>query len=437
MENRSSRNPIGSTKIFALVMRYESRTMMVRADSAFPVWLRQTTEHLSACMMFAEEEEAIFQVILMWECREAPMVDEAGNRCKLLWIWGTIPNGITMESAIQQCSLIVQQAPFWVAATWSHGNRSWRGSGPGLLPEETGQLMLVKSDDDGKTWSKPMNITKQVKRPEWCFLLQGPGKGITMRDGTIVFAAQFQDTPENNRLPRSSIIYSKDHGKTWQMGTGAYDDTTEAQVVEIEPGVLMLNCRYNRQAKRVVMITRDMGKTWQEHSTSRKSLIEPGSCMASLIHVEQELTRLFKHGPKSSKSDSLHNKSLLLFSNPNSTRGRNHITIKASLDNGKTWPPEKHLLLDEGLGAGYSCMSIIDRQTVGILYEGSMSQLAFQRISLKDILAKKSKRPETLPKNKKSTLTLPQVFGNHMVLQAGKELPVWDKLFRIRKFMSL
>ncbi|MFP6765334.1 MAG: exo-alpha-sialidase, partial [Planctomycetaceae bacterium] len=84
----------------------------------------------------------------------------------------------------------------WVAATWSHGNRSWRGSGPGLMPGETGQFMLVRSDDDGVTWSKPINITTQVKKPEWCFLLQGPGKGITMRDGTLVFAAQYQDPPE-------------------------------------------------------------------------------------------------------------------------------------------------------------------------------------------------------------------------------------------------
>ncbi|MBT7734042.1 MAG: glycosyl hydrolase, partial [Verrucomicrobia bacterium] len=58
----------------------------------------------------------------------------------------------------------------WVAATWSHGNRSWVGSGPGMKPEETGQLMLVRSDDDGVTWSKPINITAQVKKPEWCFI---------------------------------------------------------------------------------------------------------------------------------------------------------------------------------------------------------------------------------------------------------------------------
>jgi len=298
----------------------------------------------------------------------------------------------------------------WVAATWSHGNRSWRGSGPGLKPEETGQLMLARSDDDGVTWSEPINITEQVKRPEWCFLLQGPGKGITMRDGTIVFAAQYQDPPEQKRLPHSTIMYSKDHGRTWQVGTGAFDDTTESQVVEIEPGVLMLNCRYNRKPVRVVMTTRDMGKTWQKHITSERTLIEPGACMASLIDVDREVGKDLG--------------GWLLFSNPDSTRGRNHITIKASCDRGLTWPKEHRLLLDEGTGAGYSCMSMIDDRTVGILYEGSQAHLTFQQIPLKVLFGKersqKSAASGTTPR-----LCLPRVFGSHMVLQADAKIPVW------------
>ena len=171
----------------------------------------------------------------------------------------------------------------WVAATWSHGDRSWRGSGPGLEPEETGQLMIVSSDDDGITWSKPINITKQIKDPKWSFVLQGPGKGITMNDGTIVFAAQYQDPPNPNdqqahRLPHSTIIYSKDHGRNWQVGTGAFDDTTESQVVEIEPGVLMLNCRYNRKSSRVVMTTQDMGKTWKQTRIFAKG-VDRAACL--------------------------------------------------------------------------------------------------------------------------------------------------------------
>ena len=65
----------------------------------------------------------------------------------------------------------------WVAATWSHGERSWRGSGPGLTPEETGQLVLTRSDDDGVTWSKPVNITRQVKDPAWRFVCKDRAKG--------------------------------------------------------------------------------------------------------------------------------------------------------------------------------------------------------------------------------------------------------------------
>lgn len=264
-----------------------------------------------------------------------------------------------------------QTNTIWVAATWSHGNRSWVGSGPGLEPHETGQFMMVKSEDDGKTWSEPINVTKQFKDPAWCFVLVGPGKGITMQDGTLVFAAQYQDPPSKRRLPHSTIIYSKDHGKTWKIAAGAYDDTTEAQVVEIEPGVLMLNCRYNRAPHRVVMVTRDMGKTWAEHSTSRKVLPEPGSCMASLIATK------------------VGDKQWLAFSNPNrDKRPRKEITIKLSDDNGKTWPQKWWALLDENVSAGYSCMTMIDDETIGILYEGSQSHMTFQRIKLRNIVGR-------------------------------------------------
>ncbi len=305
----------------------------------------------------------------------------------------------------------------WVAATWSHGDRSWRGSGPGLKPEETGQLMLVRSDDDGVTWSEPINITRQVKRPEWCFILQGPGKGITMHDGTLVFAAQYQDSPENKRLPHSTIIFSKDHGKTWHVGTGACDDTTESQVVEIQPGVLMLNCRYNRKPVRVVMTSRDMGKTWQKHTTSERALIEPGSCMASLIDVDREVGKDVG--------------GWLLFSNPDSTQGRRRITIKATSDRGLTWPKSHRLLLDEGNSAGYSCMTMIDEKTVGILYEGSQAQMTFQRIPLSDITGRMGplSRPEAShgrdSRPNLRSLRVPRVFGDHMVLQADAEIPVW------------
>ncbi|XAL98876.1 exo-alpha-sialidase [Phycisphaeraceae bacterium D3-23] len=261
----------------------------------------------------------------------------------------------------------------WVGALWSHGNRGWNGSGPGMTPEETGQFILVKSEDDGLTWSDPINITEQIKDPSWRLLLQGPGKGITMSDGALVFPAQFRDA---QGLPHSTLIYSRDGGEHWEIGTGTWDDTTEAQVVELEDGVLMLNCRYNRQNRRVVRTSTDMGATWEEHPTTRDALTEPGSCMASLINVDRELGREYT--------------GVLLFSNPASTAARQEMTIKASVDGGMTWPEDMQVLLDHGRGAGYSCLTMIDEHYVGIVYEGNRAHMTFQRIPLAELIGEKT-----------------------------------------------
>lgn len=57
-------------------------------------------------------------------------------------------------------------------------------------------------------------------------------------------------------------------------------------------------------------------------------------------------------------------------------------TIKISLDGGVTWPDEYQLLLDEGENWGYSCLTMIDKETIGILYESSVAHMAFQAIKL-------------------------------------------------------
>ncbi len=259
----------------------------------------------------------------------------------------------------------------WIVAAWTHGMgnyRAWHNSQDGLTKERTAQLVLSKSTDDGKTWSEPINVTKQVKDPSWKFLLQGPGRGITMQDGTLVFPIQYIDS---TRVPNAGIMYSKDRGETWHIHNHARTNTTEAQVVEVSPGVLMLNMRDNRGGSRAISITTDFGETWTEHPSSRSVLQEP-VCMASLIKVAAE--------------DNVYEKDILLFSNPNTTKGRHHITIKASLDGGLSFPSEYDVLLDEDEGWGYSCLTMIDSETVGILYESSVAHITFQAVPLKDIL---------------------------------------------------
>lgn len=259
----------------------------------------------------------------------------------------------------------------WIVAAWTHGmgnQRAWWSSHPGMDLNHTAQLVMAKSTDDGKTWSAPINVTGQVKLPEWYFLLQGPGRGITTSDGTLVFPIQFID---KTRIPNAGIMYSKDRGETWKIHNYARTNTTEAQVAEVEPGVLMLNMRDNRGGSRAVYTTTDFGQTWKEHESSRTALIEP-VCMASLISVKAK--------------DNVLGKDLLIFSNPNSTSARKDMTIKISMDGGKTWSADHQLLLDEDYNWGYSCLTMIDKETIGILYESSVAHMTFQSIKLKDIV---------------------------------------------------
>ena len=310
--------------------------------------------------------------------------------------WGGLPqkyNGVS-----DACILVDKNTgDIYVAGLWMHGlldkdgkwieglnenSTNWthqwkgRGSQPGTGLKETSQFMIAKSTDDGLSWGFPDNITSKTKRPEWWLFAPAPGQGITLTDGTLVFPTQGRD---ENGLPFSNITYSKDHGKTWVTSNPAYQDVTECSVVQLGDGALMLNMRErsNRGRQegngRAIAVTADLGKTWTEHPTSRRALIEP-ACQASLLRHDYIEDGEERH--------------VLLFANPNSKERRNNITIKVSFDDGQTWPEEYWMLLDEGRGAGYSCMTSIDEHTIGIFYEGSQADIQFQAIPLKELLKK-------------------------------------------------
>jgi sialidase-1 len=252
-----------------------------------------------------------------------------------------------------------------VAALWSKGNRSIAGSIGGISSDSTGQFMLTYSDDGGEHWVKPYSITPQIKNPSWKILFQGPGSGICMKDGTLVFPAQFWDS---TKMPYATIVYSKDHGKTWHCeGVGAKSNTTESQVVELPNGNLMLNMRDNRGGYRSVATTNDLGKTWMTHSTSFNTLMDP-VCQASLIRTKLKIKGKLRDA--------------LVFSNPNDAKDRKNITIKVSLDNGLSWPKDLQFLVHTDESYGYSSLVAIDQNTIGILYEG-VKDLYFAKISYK------------------------------------------------------
>jgi sialidase-1 len=253
-----------------------------------------------------------------------------------------------------------------VAALWSKGNRSIAGSGPGLSPDETGQFVISESGDDGLTWTQPVSITPQVKDPAWKLFFQGPGNGMVMKDGKLVFPAQYWDA---SHMPYSTLIYSDDHGKTWKSGIGAKSNTTEAQLIETTPGKIMLSMRDNRGKFRSVATTTNFGKTWVEHPTSYNTLPDP-VCMAGFIRASVNWNRA--------------SRDVVFFSNPATPAGRYNMTIKASTDLAESWPSSYQLLIDERNCFGYSVMTKIDDNTIGFLYEGNRD-LYFMRIPVKDI----------------------------------------------------
>jgi len=225
------------------------------------------------------------------------------------------------------------------------------------------KMYVMHSDDDGATWAGPADITKSVNRPGWKRIVPGPGVGIQMRSGRLVIPCNHV----MGAVATDHVIYSDDHGKMWRLGGSTEAKTDEDQVVELADGSLMLNIRnYRERGHRGISISKNGGLTWSK-VVSDPTLIEP-VCMASLIR--------YTESPPFAKNR-------LLFSNPASQTERIRMTVRASYDEGKTWPVAK--LLNAG-PSGYSCLAVLPDMKIGCLYErgdhSSVDKVTFARFSL-------------------------------------------------------
>lgn len=300
----------------------------------------------------------------------------------------------------------------WCAALWSKGNRGWNGSGAGLTPDQTGQLVLNYSDDDGITWTAPVSITAEVKDPAWRLYFQGPGKGICTREGTLVFPAQYRDA---GGTARSNFIYSTNQGATWISAPPAIPSgsplTTEAQIVELDSGDLLLSMRNHDASKR---------RLWCIYSWDHATETIADGSWGTPWYEQTDPTVMASLERYRSVLDG-HPWSGLLFANPDST-GREKMSIRLSLDEGRTWPYKRKI---DDLKSAYSSMTVLPNGDIGILYEtgedSSISRLVFARFPLTWLVGTEDSDSDGIPDFDEDVLGLSKNDPNDAALDFDKD----------------
>ena len=251
-------------------------------------------------------------------------------------------------------------------------------------------LWMSYSDDDGKTWSAPQDITPMVKADWMKFLGVGPGVGITLQNGPhkgriVVPVYTTNRTNHLNGSQSSRIIYSDDHGKTWHMGGGVNDNrtlhdgtvvdssnmknyyaqNTEASVVQLNNGQLKLFMR-GLTGDLQVATSKDGGATWEKDVKRYSDVTD--------VYVQMAATHTVQDG-----------KEYILLANANGPGRKNgHIRVARVEEDGElTWL--HHHLIQEGEYA-YNSLQQIGPKEFGLLYEhheagGNPYTLSFKKFN--------------------------------------------------------
>ena len=250
----------------------------------------------------------------------------------------------------------------------------------GFDGENIYRTFLVSSDDDGTTWSTPLDVTRGTKHATGATTVaSGPGIGIQLTRGPHKgrLVMPFNEGPYGQW--NNYAAFSDDAGATWRCGEnvpgaliGERSQINEVQMVELSDGSVRLDSRQFAGAKvRKTAISRDGGATWSS-ITDLPELRDP-SCMAGLVRYSFDdgsgLGRLLHTGPDSAKRD--------------------HGTVWLSLDDGATWPVKRELWPG---GFAYSVPVRLAEGMVGCLFEADNYQrIVFARFPIEWVEADRSR----------------------------------------------
>ncbi|MDW5266505.1 MULTISPECIES: exo-alpha-sialidase [Acidobacteriaceae] len=229
----------------------------------------------------------------------------------------------------------------WCFHAYGPPGIGFRASKPGTTTGETTlQVHAMYSDDDGVTWSSPVDLTPQIKEPQWQAMFTASGTDIQTSSGRLLVPLVVRD---EKGVLHSLNAYSDDHGKTWKHGAMIGEGTDESHNVELKGAVILQNMRDGKT--REVARSSDGGVSFGPMSHDA-ALIDPG-CNAGITR--------YRRG----KIDAL------LFTNAASAR-RENLSVKVSYDGGQTWPVGR--TIHAGPSA-YSTVIVLRDGSIGVLYE--------------------------------------------------------------------
>ncbi len=201
-------------------------------------------------------------------------------------------------------------------------------------------LHVIKSTDNGKTWGLPVDISKQISKPEWHndFKFITSGRGTQTRKGRLLHSMV-------NLESGMHIFGSNDHGQSWYLIDLTIAPANESKIIELNDGRWMINSRVSEKGRRYVHISEDEGMSWI--SKPDEALIDP-SCNASILNYNRD------------------GKNILIFANAAHTTERENMTVRLSYDNGSTWSASR--IIYPGASA-YSTMTVLENGEIGLVFE--------------------------------------------------------------------